>query len=144
MVDTHVGSFEPNPKAEKYKDAREDKEMSVRELRMAVQEELGEPIPIEFSSKIRRIEDGLDEPESVEEKFGEEEFEALKEVLEIEGEDEGGESQMYSPLQKEMKKFAGKTDRYYLENGGMRDMITEFRFDFYFDWKIGLGLYTMK
>ena len=111
---------------------------------MAVQEELGEPIPIEFSSKIRRIEDGLDEPESVEEKFGEEEFEALKEVLEIEGEDEGGESQMYSPLQKEMKKFAGKTDRYYLENGGMRDMITEFRFDFYFDWKIGLGLYTMK
>jgi len=144
MVDKHVGSFEPDPEAEEYRDAREEREMSVRELRMAVQEELGESIPIEFSSKIRRIEDGLDSPESVENKFGEKEFEALKNVLEIENEDHDGESEMYGPLQKEIKNFTGKTDEYYLEDGGMRDMITEFRFEFYFDWKIGLGLYTMK
>lgn len=144
MVDAHVGSFSPAKKAQKYKSAREDKDMSVRDLRIKVQEELGESVPIEFSSTIRRIEDGLDKPESVKESYGEGYFEALNEVLGIEPEEESDQDLMYSPLQQDLKKFVGKTDQFYLEEGGMGDMITEFRFDFYFDWKIGLGLYTMK
>ncbi|MFP4229921.1 MAG: hypothetical protein ACLFRK_02160 [Candidatus Nanohaloarchaea archaeon] len=144
MVDRHVGSFNPNEKAREYREAREDKEMSVRDLRIKVQEEVGEPVPIELSSKIRRIEDGLDSPDSIEEKFGEEVFEALKEVLGIEDEEEEEKDLMYSPLQQELKKFTGQTDKYYAPSGGMGAMMAEFRYDFYFDWKISLGLYTMK
>jgi hypothetical protein len=144
MVEAHVGTFDPKPKALEYKSAREEKGLSVRDLRMKVQEEVGESVPIEFSSKIRRIEDGLDSPESVKDKHSQEYFDALNEVLDIDPDEDESSSQMYSGLERELKKFVGQTDEFYLQGGGMQDMITEFRFEFYFDWKIGLGLYTMK
>lgn len=144
MVEAHVGNFEPTDDADTYKSARKDKDLSVRDLRLKVQEELGDSVPIKFSSTIRRIEDGLDTVESVEDKYGSDYLEALNEVLDIEEEEKDEEELMYSGIEKELKKFVGQTDEFYVPGGGMGDMITEFRFDFYFDWKMGLGLHTMK
>lgn len=143
MMDDYVGEFEPG-KGKEYRDKRKQKEFSVRELREKVEEELDDSVPIEFSSKIRRIEDGLDTPKSVEEDYSEEYFNALNNVLEIEDGSGEAEDEMYSGLEQELKKFTGQTDKYYVEKGGMSAMMEEFRFDFYFDYKIGLGLNTMK
>ncbi len=143
MMDDYVGEFQPG-KGQDYKNKRKQKELSVRELREKVEEELDEPVPIEFSSKIRRVEDGLDEPSSVADDYSEKHFEALNGVLDVEKEDEGSDDEMYSALEQELKKFTGQTDQYYVEGSPMSDMINEFRFDFYFDYKIGLGLNTMK
>lgn len=143
MMGDYVGEFDSG-RGHDYKNKRKQEELSVRELREKVEEELDESVPIEFSSKIRRVEDGLDEPETVAEDYSDKHFEALNKVLGIELDDEHSDDEIYSGLEQELKKFTGQTDQYYVEDGGMKDMIAEFRYDFYFDYKIGLGLNTMK
>jgi hypothetical protein len=148
MHSNYVGEFEPGD-GQKFKDARNEQELSVREVREKVTEEISDRVPVEFSSKLRRVEDGLDEPESIAEDFSEEHLEALESILDIEiGEDEEDGDEMYSGITESMAKFTGKTDPFYLDHeerqDAIRDFMTEFRFNYYFDYKINLGMHTMK
>ncbi len=144
MMDDYVGEFSAG-KGQKYRLKREEKDMSVRDLREKVEQELDEHVPIEFSSKIRRIEDGLDDPNSVTADYSSKHFEALNNILGIEAEDSENNPDMYTGLDKKLKLFTGKTDKYKISEGdAMNDMISEFRFEYYFDFKISLGMHTMK
>ncbi len=149
MHSEYVGDFNVHEDNQKIKEARKEQEISIRELREMIEEELDERVAIEFSSKLRRVEDGLDTVESISEDFSEEHLEALKEVLDIDlGESSDKDSKMLKGVNKELAKFTGQTDQFYLDgseqNTAIQDMITEFRFEFYFDYKIGFGMNTMK
>ncbi len=160
MHKNYVGDFKVPDESEEIKEAREAKDMSVRELREKVEEEYrniledeGEDfenarIPIEFSSKLRRVEDGLDHPETIIQDYSQHHYQALQNVLDLEFGDDGEENEMLTGVKKDLAKFTGKTDNFYLDGGdqkqAMMDMITEFRFEFYFDYKIGFGMNTMK
>ena len=161
MHNKYVGNFEGYDESDEIKEAREAEEMSVRELRDKIQEEYknileneGEDfenasIPIEFSSKIRRVEDGLDHPESIIEDYSVHHYQALQNVLDLDFEDdEEKEDHMLEGVREDIAKFTGKTDQFYLDGDAqgkaMGDMIAEFRFDFYFDYKIGFNMNTMK
>ncbi len=155
VMDDYVGGFDPDEDAEKLKEARESAEMSVRELREEITDWIEETddyngkVPIELSSKIRRVEDGLDPIDQViDEKY----LEAIDDILEEElGEkfasnDEGGDGDMLSGFQKKTRKFVGKTDDFYMENPGkgLEGLERDLRYDYYWGLKIDLGLYTMK
>lgn len=155
VMDDYVGDFDPDDDAKKLKDARKGAELSVRELREEIEEwiedsdDYEKPVPIELSSKIRRVEDGLDPiDEVIEEKY----LEAIDDILEDELEekfvDDGDDddNDMYSSFQKKTKKFIGDVDPFYMENprDGLDGFERELRYDYYWDLKIGLGLYTMK
>lgn len=151
VMDDYTGDFEPDDDAEKLKKARKDAEMSVRELREAIQEELGddEKVPIELSSKIRRVEDGLDPiDDAIEEKYLKAIDDILEEELESKFVDDNNndDNDMYSSFQKKTKKFIGDVDPFYMEKPkeGLKDFKHELRYDYYWDTKLGLGLYTMK
>lgn len=149
MHSEYVGDFNVHEDNQEIKEARKEQELSIRELRERIEEELDERVAIEFSSKLRRVEDGLDTVESISEDFSEEHLEALKEVLDIDlGDSSDKDSKMLKGVNKELAKFTGQTDQFYLDgseqNTVIQDMITEFRFEFYFDYKIGFGMNTMK
>ncbi len=144
MMDDYVGEFKPK-KGQEYRLKREEKDMSVRVFREKIEEKIDEHVPIEFSSKIRRIEDGLDEPESVKTDYSKEHFEAMNNILDIEPEKTDDAEEMYKGLDKKLKEFTGKTDKYKIPEGkAINDMMSEFRFEYYFDYKLGLGMHTMK
>jgi hypothetical protein len=153
MMDEYTGKFSTDD-GKKLKEARKDADLSVRELREIIDEEFQEDdsidkdVPIELSSKIRRVEDGL---EPIEKALDEEYIKAIDGVLEdhldekfLADSDEDGK--MYGGFQQKYKKFFGFTDPFYLENpqDGVDDLARELRYEYYWGFKIGLGLYTMK
>jgi len=144
MMDDYVGQFDPD-KGKDYQNKRKQKEMSVRELREKVEEKLDDVdiVNIEFSSKIRRVEDGLDEPESIKHDYSEQHFEAINEILGIDPGNGDDADEVYSPLQQELRKFTGQTTKYYVDEKPMEDMMSEFNRDFYIGYKKGLGLNTL-
>ena len=150
MHDNYVGDFNVHEENQKIKDARKEREMSIRKLREKIGEEMDERVPVEFSSKLRRVEDGLDTVESISEDFSEDHYKALKEVLELSFGDEDEESgpEMLTGVKENLAKFTGKTDQFYLDGGeeqqAIMDMIVEFRFEYYFDYKIGFNMNVMK
>jgi hypothetical protein len=120
--------------------------MSVADLREGMEEELDENLPLEVSARIRKVEDGLEE---LEDQFTEEQIRAMEEVLDESLMDHGdGGEEFVTGLDKKLKKFTGQTDRYYLDKDMRKtawgDMHHEMTFRYYYDLKIGLGLYTMK
>mgnify|MGYP006267603401 CR=1 FL=1 len=144
-ISDYTGDIDTS-KGKKLANARKDKEMSVGDLREAVQEKLGERIPLEVSSMIRRVEDGLDEPDNV---FSDEQIEAMNEILDTQllEESGSGEPDFYTGIDKKLKLFTGQTDPYYLgdlEGVAMGDMKNEMTFRYYYDLKISLGMFTMK
>lgn len=149
LMDNYTGSFKTG-EGEDFKNAREEKGLSIRKLREKVGEELGEDTkpPLEFSSTIRRVEDGFDHPSRISEKYGEDYLEAIDEILETDYKKEEENQDGLSDFKKEVKKFTGRTDKYYLSSGKQSKIIDEltyrFKFNYYFDLKQGLGLYTMK
>lgn len=134
-------------KGKELADARKKKEMSVADLREAMEEELGEQLPLEISSKIRRVEDGLDAPE---EAFHSDRLKAIDEVLGTalhRESEEGSEEEFYTGIDKKLKLFTGQVDDYYLgglEDEAWFDLNHEMTFRYYYDLKLGLGLFTMK
>ncbi|WP_414837524.1 hypothetical protein ACK3SF_04605 [Candidatus Nanosalina sp. VS9-1] len=131
-------------KGKKLKDARHEKDMSVRELREALEEEIGEQIPLEVSSRIRRVEDGLDELDVV---FNDDQLKALDEVLDTEfhEDSESGGPDFYQGIERKLKLFTGQVDKYLVdESTAWADMEHEMKFRYYYDLKIGFGLFTMK
>jgi hypothetical protein len=145
MVEDYAGDLE-SEMGQKLRDAREDAGLSVRELREAVGEELGEQPPLEISSIIRRVEDGIDQPERISEEFGEQYLEAMESVLEMSFDESGDEEEMLSGAEKKIMKFMGQTDEYVIPDRAdpLYDLLMEIKFDYYYGFKLGLGLYTMK
>jgi hypothetical protein len=126
----------------------------VRELRKKVGEKISDKRdedfspPLDFSAKIRRVEDGFDHPNTIKDEYGEDYLEAVNDILDKSyGEDEDSGDGI-SKFKKEVKKFTGQTDKYYLPDGDqgeiLEDLTYRFKFSYYFDIKTTLGLYTMK
>ena len=129
---------------EKLKKVRHKQDMSVRELREALEEEIGEQIPLEVSSRIRRVEDGLDQLDVV---FNDDQLKALDEVLDtdIHEDSESSGPDFYQGIDRKIKIFTGQIDEYMVdEDTAWGDFEHELKFEYYYDLKIGLGLFTMK
>lgn len=147
LMEDYTGDFKTE-EGDEFQRARQEKQLSVRKLREKVGEEIGDEPPLDFSSTIRRIEDGFDHPKEIKEKYGDKYLEAVNKILETDyGEDKNQDNGL-SDFRKEIKKFTGQTDDYYIpeaEQGELiEDLTYRFKFSYYFDLKISLGLYTMK
>jgi hypothetical protein len=154
MMNEYTGDFELGEKAEKLKEARQSAQLSVRQLREEVNkkaeesDEMNHPVPLQLSSQIRRVEDGL---ESLEEAIDEKYIEAIEEILKDEVGEEGlteepDEENHYTSFQKKYKKFFGHTGPFYLEKpqNQLKNHTRDLRYDYYWGLKLGLGMYTMK
>lgn len=136
---------------EKLRKAREDQDMPVRELREKVNEELDDGVPVEFSSTLRRVEDGIDRPEELNEEYGSDDdniLEIIEDILDMEegfGSD-SEEHEIYKGLNRNIREFTGQVDEFYLQGhqNPLEELRQEMKFNFYYDFKLGLGLYTMK
>ena len=128
---------------EKLKNKRLDKEMSIANLREALEEELDERLPLEVSAHLRRIEDGFEE---VGDSFSDEQVKALDEVLDTDfHEDTDNSPDFYEGINRKMKIFTGQVDEYVVdEETAWGDLQHEMKFEYYYDLKIALGLFTMK
>ncbi|MFB6159269.1 MAG: hypothetical protein ABEJ95_06470 [Candidatus Nanohalobium sp.] len=145
VMEDYVGGFKPSKEGKTLRDKRQEEEMSVRELREKIEEELEEEnVPVELSAQIRRIEDGMEPVNTLNGKY----LEAIDSILDTEfTEDEDNrDNEMVSGLQEKLLKFTGKTDPFYMENPeqGLIEHEVDLRYDYYWGFKIGLGLYTMK
>lgn len=145
MVEDYQGNLE-SESGQKLREAREESGLSVRELREEIGEEIGERPPLEVSSTIRRIEDGIDEPGVLEEKYGSEVMKAVEDILEIKFGADPDRGEMYSSSEALIRELLGQTDKYVIPEGEdpLFDLIMEIKFDYYYDYKLGLGLYTVK
>jgi len=144
MVEDYTGDIDAS-QGDEYKEAREDNEWSVRQLRKQIAEYIGEEPPLELSSFIRRIEDGLDEPEILREEFGGEYMEAYHDLLDLEREEEK-RPDVYGDMERAVRRFLGETDPYDIPDGTdpLFSLKMELKFNYYYDYKLGLGLFTMK
>jgi ribosome-binding protein aMBF1 (putative translation factor) len=145
LLKDYTGDFD-NEYGEEVKQARVNKNWSVRKLRTEIGDHLGEEVPIELSSYIRRLEDGLDDPQELVDDFGEEYLDAIEEVLGVELGGSAADPDMYEGIGKTLREFTGQVDPYVLpENANpLGDLLAEIKFSYYYDYKLGLGLYTMK
>ncbi|MFB6214085.1 MAG: multiprotein-bridging factor 1 family protein [Candidatus Nanohaloarchaea archaeon] len=147
VVDEYKG-VQKGSEGEKLRNAREEKNMSVRELREKVNEEV--EVPVSFSSTIRRVEDGIDQPGELNEEYGENEdvLKIIEDVLDMEegfGSDTE-EEDMHEGIDRKLREFTGQVDEFYLlrHQNPLDELKNEMKFNFYYDFKLGLGLYTMK
>ena len=141
-VQEYTGKIDTK-KGKKLSDARSEKGMSVADLREKIGEKLDRNMDLEVSAKIRRVEDGLDD---IEDQFSEKEIEAIDEILGTALKPENKKSEeFYTGIEKKLKKFTGQTDEYVIDvDQAHWDLHNEMKFRYYFDLKIGLGLFTMK
>ncbi|MFB6207942.1 MAG: hypothetical protein ABEJ69_01185 [Candidatus Nanohaloarchaea archaeon] len=146
LMESYTGDFSSSD-GEKLKEARKEEEISVRELREKIEEKVDGNVPLEVSSQIRRVEDGFDPVEVLNQDY----VEAIDEILGTEfadSSDSGGpDEEMYSGFEKRLRKFTGQTDKYYLgdlKGQAMDDLWADIKYNFYIDYKLGQGLFTMK
>lgn len=146
LMEDYTGNFSSED-GDKLKEARQAAEMRVRDLRHAIEEEVDGEVPIEVSSKIRRIEDGLDDITSLKAEY----VEAIDEVLDDELEegfshdDEDSGPDFYEGIELKMRKFLGETDEYVIDSGAaLGELQGQITYSFYYDFKISNGLNTMK
>lgn len=154
LMEDYVGDFDPGEGA-KFRDAREDKNWSVRKLRREIGKKVHDDeneIPLEFSAIIRRVEDGMDEPSVVKEEFeenGSEYYDAWVELIDVDVEDDGeddenppGDIEIY------FDKLRGKYRKNKFvpppDSNLIGDLKREMTFSYYYGYKIALGLHTMK
>ena len=130
-------------KGKKLSNARTEKGMSVADLRQEMGEELDRNMDIDVSAKIRRVEDGLD---NIEQQFSKEEIEAIDEILGTSLTPESQSSEEFvTGVNKKLKQFTGQVDDYSIDAGSAHyDLDFELKKRYYFDLKIGLGLFTKK
>lgn len=142
LMDDYTGDFETKH-GDDLKEARKDENMTVRELREAIGEEIEEDVPLEVSSKIRRVEDGLD-PIDI---LGDEYLEAVDKVLDTTFQKENDEhDDMYGGFEKKLRKFTGQTDRFVIPPNAepLHDLTHDMWYNYYWNFKMGFGLYTMN
>lgn len=142
LMKDYTGEFE-SEYGEELKEARKDEDMTVRELREALSGELEEDIPLEVSSKIRRIEDGLDPIEILQDDY----IKGLDEVLGTTLHEESEpDEEMYGDFEKTLRKFTGQTDPFVIppDADPLHDLTHDMWFNYYWNFKVGFGLYTMN
>lgn len=143
LLEDYTGEF-VSEEGEELKEARQEKELDVRMLREKIEEELDREVPLELSSKIRRIEDGLDSIHDLEEEY----VDAIDQVLDTSFSDESDEDgeEIYTGIEKTLREFTGQVDQYKIPSDvePLKDLKTEMKFNYYYDFKLGLGLFTMK
>lgn len=156
MMKDYVGDFESTEGTE-LKKSREEKEMSIHELREKVSEKLQEMaeedeevdthVDIEFSATIRRVEDGFEKPEHIANVYSKDHLKAIDEIVGTkfsEDEEEKGE-EMYEGLNKKLQAFTGNYGPFYVSgDDALMDLKNEFKFSYYYDLKLDFGLHTMK
>ncbi|NMI89217.1 hypothetical protein GLU26_01795 [Nanohaloarchaea archaeon] len=130
-------------KGKKLSNARNEKGMSVADLRQEIGEELDRKMDIDVSAKIRRVEDGLD---NIEQQFSKEEIKAIDEILGTSLTPESQSSEEFvTGVNKKLKQFTGQVDDYGIDASSAHyDLDFELKKRYYFDLKIGLGLFTKK
>ncbi|NMI76946.1 hypothetical protein GLT92_00825 [Nanohaloarchaea archaeon] len=130
-------------KGKKLSNARTEKGMSVADLRQEIGDELDRKMDIDVSAKIRRVEDGLDE---IGQQFSKEEIEAIDEILGTSLTPESQSSEEFvTGVNKKLKQFTGQVDDYGIDASSAHyDLDFELKKRYYFDLKIGLGLFTKK
>ena len=130
-------------KGKKLSNARTEKGMSVADLRQKMGDELDRKMDIDVSAKIRRVEDGLD---NIEQQFSKEEIEAIDEILGTSLTPESQSSEEFvTGVNKKLKQFTGQVDDYSINaKSAHYDLDFELKKRYYFDLKIGLGLFTKK
>lgn len=157
MMQDYVGDFKSTEGTE-LKRHREDKELSIHKLREKVAEKLKEMaeededidthVDIEFSATIRRVEDGFEKPEHIADRYSDNHLKAIDEILDTSFSKEDNEKDDYTPLKgfnKKLQKFTGNYDDFYIEGDSpLMELQNEFKFRYYYDLKLGFGLYTMK
>lgn len=158
MMQDYVGDFKSTEGTE-LKRHREDKELSIHKLREKVAEKLKEMaeededidthVDIEFSATIRRVEDGFEKPEHIADRYSDNHLKAIDGILDTKfSESKEEEEDSYTPLKgfnKKLQKFTGNYDEFYIEGDSpLMELQNEFKFRYYYDLKLGFGLYTMK
>ena len=130
-------------KGKKLSNARTEKGMSVADLRQKMGDELDRKMDIDVSAKIRRVEDGLD---NIEQQFSKEEIKVIDEILGTSLTPESQSSEEFvTGVNKKLKQFTGQVDDYSIDAGSAHyDLDFELKKRYYFDLKIGLGLFTKK
>ena len=130
-------------KGKKLSNARTEKGMSVADLRQEMGEELDRKMDIDVSAKIRRVEDGLD---NIEQQFSKEEIKVIDEILGTSLTPESQSSEEFvTGVNKKLKQFTGQVDDYGIDASSAHyDLDFELKKRYYFDLKIGLGLFTKK
>ena len=143
------------------KEKRREKVGSVRDLRNKIEEKINEDrseddqidVPIELSSMIRRVEDGVDEPRAIMKhgsfEHGEQYLEAIDEILGTELHPDKKEVEKPSEFKRKIREFTGTIDDEYYVNGdnlgdALGDLTNELQFSYYIDFKKSNGYYTMK
>ena len=141
-VQEYTGKIDTK-KGKKLSDARSEKGMSVADLREKMGEKLDRSMDLDVSAKIRRVEDGLDD---IGDQFSDNEIEAIDEILGTALKPESKKSEeFYTGIDRKLKEFTGQTDEYVIDvDQAHWDLHNEMKFRYYFDLKIGLGLFTMK
>lgn len=156
MMADYVGDFE-STEGTKLKRHREDKEISIHQLREKVKEKLEEMaeddedvdthVDIEFSATIRRVEDGFEDPEHITDVYSKNHLKAIDEIVDTgfaEGE-KAEENGQISGWNRKIQMFTGNYDYFYIDSEEpLMDLKNEFKFNYYYDLKLGFGLHTMK
>ncbi len=137
---------------EEIKNARKDKFGTVRDFRAQLDKDTDQKLPLEFSSTFRRVEDGIDRPETIEEEFGEEVYKKMEKLLDLDIiEEEKTSSEKYlEDVRKKVSEFVGiaQQNPYYIKgdplSGAKAELKNEFKFNYYISYKKGKGYYTMN
>ena len=141
-INEYTGEIDTK-KGKKLSNARSEKGMSVADLREKMEEEMDKNIDIQVSAKIRRVEDGLDE---IDQQFSEKEIEVIDDILGTSLTPEKKTSDEFvTGINKKLKKFTGQVDDYGIDaRSAHYDLDFELRKRYYFDLKLGLGLFAKK
>lgn len=143
LMKDYTGDFETKD-GDELKEARKEKDFTVRQLREEIGQELDRDVPLEVSSKIRRVEDGLDPINVLEEDY----LEAIDSILETSmvSDSEEESEEMYGGFERKLRKFTGQTDPFVLPPNAdpMHDLTHDMWYNYYWNFKLGFGLYTMN
>ncbi|MFB6115439.1 MAG: hypothetical protein ABEK04_04030 [Candidatus Nanohalobium sp.] len=143
LMKDYTGEFE-SEYGEELKEERKSEDMTVRELREAMEDHLDEDVPLEVSSKIRRIEDGLDPIDMLQGDY----LEAIDEVLgtSFHNDSEDAGDEIYGKFEQKLRKFTGQTDPFVIPPNAdpLDDLTHDMWYNYYWNFKLGFGLYTMN
>ncbi|MFB6193028.1 MAG: hypothetical protein ABEK00_02155 [Candidatus Nanohaloarchaea archaeon] len=139
LMDDYTGEFSTE-EGDELKEAREEEGMRVRDLREAIENKVEGEVPLEVSSKIRRVEDGLDSISVLKEEY----VEAIDEVLDTDFSQEEEEShEFYSGVEEKLRKFLGETDDYEIDTGSAYGAVEGEMKGFYVNIKLDNGMHRV-
>ncbi len=151
LLDDYQGKIR-SEHGDEIKASRKEEFGTVRDFRAELNNEIGGDLPLEFSSVFRRVEDGIDQPEKIEEHFGKEVYETMQDLLGLKLTEESAKKteKPMEDIRKSVREFVGVAQQnpYYVKGspikGAKKDFESEFKFSYYISYKKGKGYYTMN